>query len=326
MKNLEVAYTEKDNEIHVMTQEHKIELKEYEKERDNTNKSLQESVGGYNITLSNSSKSRKFNNPKHFGTFNGENDDLSVENFKLTKIIYDLVQVTSKVLSQYKDQRNTIEWHENVLNRIDKEVGKIMVEQKGMKEEEAVLQRLIDEINIDFEDHWKLIQQVIRDNKDIGVQVTRLQKIEIPSIRNFIITKSNGTKNPLGHSNALTNNLEISTLLNNQLQTSKMTEQNLEITGNTGNFWDGSNSSLNQPLENIKGSSFQESVYLKGDGSLCSNDFNLVHPDNESDLGIVIKNSILENMGDVESEEGESSGVMSNLKGSFEKDGKVSQG
>ena len=70
----------------------------------------------------------------------------------------------------------------------------------------------------------------------------------------------------------------------------------------------------------------QESVYLKGDGSLCSNDFNLVHPDNESDLGIVIKNSILENMGDVESEVAESSGVMSNLKGSFEKDGKVSQG
>jgi len=321
--NLEIAYTEKENEIQVITQEHRIELREYEEDRDHTNKNLNESAEGYNISFQDSSHPIKFHNPKHVAIFNTEIGDLSDENSKLTKVVNDLVKVTSKVLSQFKEHHDATEWQEKVLNRIDKEVGQILNEQKGMKEKEDELHKYFNQLNIDFEDHWKLIQQVIRDNNDIGDQVTQLQKIEIPAIRNYIINRSNAMTNPLGYSNPMTNNIGVSTLLNTQLQTSKITEQNLE---NSENLWADSESSVNQPSENIKEDFFQESTNLRGDGSLCSNDFNLINPDNESDLGVLYQTSILENIADVASGVSESSGDQSIPRKSFQEDNKVSQG
>lgn len=51
MKNLEIVNVEKDTEIYMINQDYKTELRE----QDDDQKGLNESVGGYNITLSDSS-------------------------------------------------------------------------------------------------------------------------------------------------------------------------------------------------------------------------------------------------------------------------------
>lgn len=215
----------------------------------------------------------------------------------------DLLKVTGKILSQFKDQKDRTEDLENVLNRIDGEVDTIMREQKGMKGEEIFLKKCIEEISNDFEDHWKLIQQVIKENKNIGEEVIWLKKIDIPAIRNFIINRSNVMTNPLGQSNTLSNNFGVSAMMQNQLQVSN--------TGNTGNFVDSSKNSSNQPQENVKEEFLQESTQLRIDGSLCSNDFHLGGPGNESNLGVIYQTSLMEDIQDGESGRSENSDNMS---------------
>ena len=139
MVELEGSNHEKESQINQLHQDFNDQMKELDSDRDEHKANSDNESGGYTITLS-ETPTRRIKDPQHFRTFTPRNEAIQAENFKLSRAVKDLIKVTGKVLSEFKLQADKTEGHENLIERIDKEIEHIMKDQKMMKQTETALQ------------------------------------------------------------------------------------------------------------------------------------------------------------------------------------------
>lgn len=192
MKVLEIRFNEKEVQNSQFKQQ--IQKENRQKEESEKAERVNLTVGGYTITTTNS-VSERIPPLKRHGTFNAGH---------LTPVPYDhnagaikdLMKIMQKVLVSLKQHSNEIESQAKYITNIDRDIDQIHKEQKGFKENLVYQMNCIDEHYTDFEDHKKIIQQLVHENNELQKQVHIVKKVDIPSIRQLLIQRSAMTERP----------------------------------------------------------------------------------------------------------------------------------
>lgn len=189
MESLETDYTEKEHQNRQITRQINKEtrLQEVEELREQ----LDQDFGGYTITLTDSPSERPSTNNKRYGTFNRNiNQHLSVPSNDDNELVDNLIKIVQKVLRTVIDQSEIIHGQEKIIENIDKDFEKLQKQQIEILKNDTLMRQQLDANTTDFEDHWKLTQQVIQDNNELHNEVTMLKKVEIASLKQLIMQRS----------------------------------------------------------------------------------------------------------------------------------------
>lgn len=192
MKVLEVRFNEKE----VQNSQFKQQIQKESRKIEESEKAerLNVTVGGYTITTTNSVAERTPPLKRH-GTFNAGHL-APVPYDHNAGAIKDLMKIMQKVLVSLKQHSNEIESQAKYIQNIDKDIDQIQKEQKGFKENLVYQMNCFDDHYTDFEDHKKIIQQLVHENNDLQKQVHIVKKVDIPSIRQLLIQRSAMTERP----------------------------------------------------------------------------------------------------------------------------------
>lgn len=189
METLETNYTEKEHQNRQITRQINKEAKR--KEVEELREELDQNFGGYTITLTDSPSERPAVNNKRYGTFNRYIDqNLSVPNNNNNETVENLIKIVQKVLRTVIDQSEIIQGQEKIIENMDKDFEKLHKQQLEIVKNDILIRQQLEANTTDFEDHWKLTQQVIQDNNELHNEVTMLKKVEIASLKQLIMQRS----------------------------------------------------------------------------------------------------------------------------------------
>lgn len=195
MQNLEEKYSQNQLQHSQFKQHVKQETRKMEeKEKQELRGSMV--VGGYTITTTNSEHDRSAMSKRH-GTFNAGNlSPLHYHYDRNAAAITDMMKIMQKCLTMVKTNAEKIEGQTNSLECLENEFDGVQRQQKVILENQTYQMDCINDNTMDFEDHKKLIQQLVRENNELQNEVTMLKRIEIPAIKQCIMKRSGVSERP----------------------------------------------------------------------------------------------------------------------------------
>ena len=171
-------------------------IKKEQREKHERNNS-QFSSGGYIITTTDSCLER-VSESKRFGTFNHGNTmptpaplpkvDMNSE------IIKSIMEIMTEMMRNFQNKWEDIQYQEDYLSSIDKKISNIENKQNAIIEDIQYQNSIINDNVLDFEEHKKLLEQLVKENSEIQNEVRMMKFQDLPVIKQMINMRSVNTE------------------------------------------------------------------------------------------------------------------------------------
>ena len=167
-------------------------IKKEQREKHERNSS-QFNAGGYIITTTDSWLER-IGESKRFGTFNhGDSVPTPPPQTKVdmnSEVIKSMMEIMSEMMRNFQDKCEDIKYQEDYINSLEKKISNIDNKQKIIIEDIQYQNSIINDNVLDFEDHKKLLEQVVKENNELQNEVRSIKFQDIPIIKQMVNMRS----------------------------------------------------------------------------------------------------------------------------------------
>lgn len=172
------------------------QVKKENRAKNGDSSTLKPTSGGYTITTA-SSFGERISPIRRNGTYNETKSETVPMYDHQAGAIKDIMKVLQSVVMCLQEQQEDTKNNRAFLETLDKNIEQLEEGHRSVKRDQAQQLAYTQDLHLDFEEHKKLLQQLVSENNELQSQVNLLKRVEMPAIRQQLMQQSGVTERPV---------------------------------------------------------------------------------------------------------------------------------